>query len=54
LNDAGYPTLIGPTKAGKWNFAFVRVVDGIWLDVYKIDKTPKKRSKARAAKKRRR
>lgn len=54
LNDAGYPTLIGPIKSGKWNVAFVKAVDGIWLDVYKIEKAPKKKSKARATKKRRR
>lgn len=54
LNDAGYPTLMGPTKAGKWHFAFVKVVDDIWLDVYKIDKAPKKKPKAKTAKKRRR
>jgi len=54
LNDAGYPTLIGPTKAGRWTFAFVKVVDNLWLDVYSIRKTPKKKTKARAYKKRRR
>jgi len=52
LNDAGYPTLIGPKKAGRWHFAFVKTVDNIWLDVYKIDKAPKK-AKARRAKRRR-
>ena len=42
LNDAGYPTLIGPKKAGIWTFAFVKVVDNIWLDVYSIRKVKKK------------
>jgi lactoylglutathione lyase len=41
LNDAGYPTLIGPKKAGIWTFAFVKVVDNIWLDVYSIRKKKK-------------
>jgi lactoylglutathione lyase len=53
LNDAGYPTLIGPTKSGKWHFAFVKVVDDIWLDVYKIDKPLKKKSRTQTVKKRR-
>jgi lactoylglutathione lyase len=50
LKETGYPPLIGPTKAGRWNVAFVKGFDGIWLDVYHI--TPKK--KKSAARKRRR
>lgn len=50
LNDAGYPTLIGPRKAGEWEFAFVKGVDDIWLDVYRITKKPKKKSRARKPK----
>jgi catechol 2,3-dioxygenase-like lactoylglutathione lyase family enzyme len=45
LNDAGYPTLIGPIKAGNWNVAFVKGIDGIWLDIYHI--TPRARKKIR-------
>jgi len=47
LNDAGYPTLIGPKKAGIWTFAFVKVVDNIWLDVYSIRKVKKKTTSKR-------
>jgi lactoylglutathione lyase len=43
LNDAGYPTIIGPRKAGEWEFAFVKGVDDVWLDVYKITRKRKKR-----------
>ena len=50
LNDAGYPTIIGPRKAGEWEFAFVKGVDDIWLDVYRITKKPKKKSRARKPK----
>jgi lactoylglutathione lyase len=53
LNDAGYPTLIGPTKAGKWSFAFVKAVDGIWLDIFKIEKTKKRKPKPLTKKRRR-
>jgi len=52
LNEAGYPTQIGPKKAGRWTFAFVKAVDNIWLDIYSIRKPTKKRT--RAAKKRHR
>jgi len=51
LNEAGYPTLIGPTKAGNWNVAFVKGIDGIWLDVYHITPRRKKRAKAKVRKK---
>jgi lactoylglutathione lyase len=50
LNDAGYPTTIPPKTVGKWHFAFVKVVDDIWLDVYKIDKGPKKKPRVRTSK----
>lgn len=52
LNDAGYPTLIGPIKAGKWNVAFVKGIDGIWLDIYHINPRPKKKPKPRGKEKR--
>jgi catechol 2,3-dioxygenase-like lactoylglutathione lyase family enzyme len=50
LNDAGYPTLIGPRKAGKWEFAFVKGVDDIWLDIYRITHKLKKRTIKKAKK----
>jgi len=52
LNDARYPTLIGPIKAGNWDVAFVKGIDGIWLDIYHITPRPKKKSKPRGKKKR--
>ena len=52
LNDAGYPTLIGPIKAGNWNVAFVKGVDGIWLDIYHISPRPKKKTKPRGKRRR--
>ena len=52
LNDAQYPTLIGPIKAGNWDVAFVKGIDGIWLDIYHITPRPKKKSKPRGKKKR--
>ncbi len=53
LTQAGYPPVIGPIKAGNWNFAFVKVIDDIWLDIYNIKK-PKKKPKRKGTKKRRR
>jgi len=52
LDEAGYPTLIGPTKAGNWNVAFVKGIDGIWLDIYHITPRRKKASKPKVQKKR--
>lgn len=54
LNEAGYPTLIGPTKDGGWNLAFVKAVENIWLDIFKIEKAKKRKLKGRIARKRRR
>jgi len=51
LNDAGYPTIMGPRKAGEWEFAFVKGVDDVWLDVYKITRKRKKSVVARKRKK---
>lgn len=45
LKDTGYPPLIGPFKYGRWHVAFVKVVDGIWLDVYHISRKTKKQAK---------
>lgn len=44
LKQGGYPTLIGPTKAGNWDFAFVKGIERIWLDVYHITRPGKKKS----------
>ncbi len=59
LIEAGYPVQIGPIKAGGWRFAFFKVVDGIWLDVFYISpskKKPKKKTKrkGKAVKRRKR
>jgi catechol 2,3-dioxygenase-like lactoylglutathione lyase family enzyme len=43
LNDAGYPTRIGPTKYGVWDVAFVQGFENLWLDIYRIRKKEKKR-----------
>jgi catechol 2,3-dioxygenase-like lactoylglutathione lyase family enzyme len=43
LNDAGYPTKIGPMKYGVWDVAFVQGFENIWLDIYRIRKKEKKR-----------
>lgn len=43
LNDAGYPTKIGPTQDGLWEVAFVQGFENIWLDIYKVRKKAKKR-----------
>ncbi len=45
LNDAGYPTRIGPVKYGVWEVAFVQGFDSIWLDIYRLRSKAKKRSK---------
>lgn len=42
LNDAGYPTKIGPTKYGVWEVAFVQGFENIWLDIYRIHRKGKK------------
>lgn len=45
LNDAGYPTRIGPIKYGVWEVAFVQGFENIWLDIYRIHRKAKKRRK---------
>ncbi len=47
LNDAGYPTRIGPIKAGTWEVAFVQGFENIWLDIYRITPARKKAKKHR-------
>lgn len=42
LNEAGYPTKIGPMKYGVWEVAFVQGFENMWLDIYKISKKVKK------------
>jgi lactoylglutathione lyase len=51
LKEAGYPPVIGPIKSGNWDFAFVKAVDGIWLDVFHIGRPKKKKKKARKRRK---
>lgn len=51
LRDAGCPPAIGSLKADNWNVAFVKGVDGVWLDIYRINlKTKKSKAKARTKK----
>lgn len=50
LKDAGHPPLIGPITAGEWEVAFVKVIEGIWLDVFKIHRRPKKKSASKTRK----
>ena len=45
LNEARYPTKIGPIKAGNWKAAFVQGFENIWLDAYRINPVPKKKTK---------
>lgn len=52
LKESGYVPKIGPIAAGDWHIAFVPVIEGLWLDVYHVDR--KARPKKRTAKKRRR
>lgn len=47
LNDAGYPTKIGPIRMGRWEVAFVQGFENIWLDIYRITPTPRKTKKRR-------
>jgi hypothetical protein len=51
LRDAGYPPVIGPLKVDNWDIAFVKSIDSIWLDVYRIN--PKARSKSKTRPKKR-
>lgn len=45
LNNAGYPTRIGPIKYGTWEVAFVQDFENIWLDIYRIHRKGRKRRK---------
>ena len=45
LKEAGYPPAIGPVHEGNWDVAFVRGVEGIWLDIYRIHRSRRKRSR---------
>jgi catechol 2,3-dioxygenase-like lactoylglutathione lyase family enzyme len=47
LNDAGYPTKIGPIKMGRWEVAFVKGFENIWLDIYRIRLAPRRTQKRR-------
>jgi lactoylglutathione lyase len=48
LERAGYPVKIGPIHEGRWHIAFVEGYEGIWLDIYKVDETPKQKKKRTA------
>ena len=57
LREEGYTPTQGPFHFGKWSVAHVPVIEGLWLDVFHIAKTPPRRRKraapkARASKKR--
>ena len=47
LKAAGYPPAIGPVEDGEWKVAFFKVIDGIWLDIYRITKkkTPSRKKR---------
>jgi catechol 2,3-dioxygenase-like lactoylglutathione lyase family enzyme len=45
LNNAGYPTRIGPIKYGIWEVAFVQGFENLWLDIYRIHRKGRKRRK---------
>ncbi len=45
LNEAGYPTKIGPMRYGVWDVAFVQGFENIWLDIYRINRKMRKRRK---------
>lgn len=42
LGEAGYPVKIGPIHEDRWHIAFVKGIEGIWLDVYTVDPDPGK------------
>ena len=46
LKEEGYPVRHGPFHYGRWHYAFVPVVDDIWLDVFHRDAKPEKRRSA--------
>ncbi|HYM40574.1 MAG TPA: VOC family protein [Thermoplasmata archaeon] len=55
LKEEGYLVKHGPFHGGRWHYAFVPVVDGLWLDVFhRATKPTKKRRIARPRKTRRR
>lgn len=43
LGDTGYPVKIGPIHEDRWHVGFVRGLEGIWLDIYKVDPVPSDR-----------
>ncbi len=50
LAKEGYAAKYGPFHGGGWHFAFVPVVDGLWLDVFHRDPSrPKRKAGARKA-----
>ena len=45
LKEEGYVPRYGPYHAGGWNYAFVPVVDGLWLDVFHRKPRPPRKTK---------
>ena len=57
LKKEGFEAKYGPFHGGDWHYAFVPVVDGIWLDLFHRDRKPRKKAtpeKKRSARRRRR
>lgn len=54
LKAEGYVPRYGPYHAGGWDYAFVPVVDGLWLDVFHRGPEPPRRKAKPAGKERRR
>ena len=44
LKEEGYAARHGPFHGGGWHYAFVPVVDGLWLDVFHRDAKPRKKA----------
>ncbi len=53
LKAEGYVAKHGPFRAGRWHYAFVPVVDGLWLDLFQRSAAPKKKAKPTKRKKKR-
>ena len=51
LKAEGYVPTHGPFHAGRWHYAFVPVVDGLWIDLFHRSAAPKKKPKAASRKK---
>lgn len=57
LKEEGYEPKLGPFHGGQWHYAFVPVVDGLWLDLFHRARKPRKKvasKKTRTSRRRRR